>query len=118
MVDRIYLDTEKIAVYENKTVKKLNKSNKITNDFDRDKNKNFKEQLNKFKKKDNRVKIEKVNKDIGQEDIIVAESLTNLMNENRIISEVMKEKISYNPEIREIIYKEEEEEILSTIINK
>lgn len=117
MVDRIYLDTEKLAVYENKTVKKLNKSNKITNDFDRDKNKNFKEQLNKSKKKEVKVKSEKVDKDIRQEeDIIVAESLANLMNEKRIVSEVMKVKILDNPEIREIIDKEEE--ILNSIINK
>ena len=117
MVDRIYLDTEKLTSYENKKVKKLNKSNRINNDLNNDKNKNFKEQLNKFKKQSIKNKIEKVDKDNEVEsDIIVAESLTNLMNENRIIAEVVKEKILNNSEVRKCIDKEEK--ILNTIINK
>ena len=117
MVDRIYLDTEKLTIYENKTVKRLDKSNRINDDLNNDKNKNFKEQLNKFKKKDTKVKVEKVDKNKEtEEDIIVAESLNNLMNENRIISEVVKEKLLNNPEVREFIDKEEE--VLNTIINK
>jgi len=117
MVDRIYLDTEKLTTYENKVVKRLDKSNRINDDLNNDKNKNFKEQLNKFKKKDTKGKVEKSskNKEI-EEDIIVAESLNDLMNENRIISEVVKEKLLNNPEVREFIDKEEE--ILNTIINK
>jgi len=117
MVDRIYLDTEKLTIYENRKVKRLNKSNRITDDLNNDKNKNFKEQLNKFKKKDAKGKVEKSskNKEI-EEDIIVAESLNDLMNENRIISEVVKEKLLNNPEVREFIDKEEE--ILNTIVNK
>ncbi|WP_346917409.1 hypothetical protein [Clostridium sp.] len=117
MVDRMYLDTEKLTIYENRKVKKLNKSNRINNDLNNDKNKNFKEQLNKFKKQPTKDKIEKVDKDNNiEQDIIVAESLTDLMNENRIISEVVKEKLLNNLEIRECIDKEEE--ILNTIINK
>ena len=61
MVDRIYLDTEKLTIYENKTVKRLDESNRINDDLNNDKNRNFKEQLNKFKKKDTKVKVEKVN---------------------------------------------------------
>lgn len=117
MVDRIYLDTEKLTTYENKTVKRLDKSNRINDDLNNDRDKNFKEQLNKFKKKNTKGKVEKSskNKEI-EEDIIVAESLNDLMNENRIISEVVKEKLLNNPEVREFIDKEEE--ILNTIINK
>ncbi|WP_346937506.1 hypothetical protein [Clostridium sp.] len=117
MVDRMYLDTEKLAIYGNRKVKKLNKSNRINDDLNNDKNKNFKEQLNKFKKQPTKDKIKKVDKDNNiEQDIIVAESLTDLMNENRIISEVVKEKLLNNLEIRECIDKEEE--ILNTIINK
>ncbi|WP_346940762.1 hypothetical protein [uncultured Clostridium sp.] len=117
MVDRIYLDTEKLTIYENRKVKRLNKSNRINDDLNNDKNKNFKEQLNKFKKQPTKDKIKKIDKDNNTEqDIIVAESLTDLMNENRIISEVVKEKLLNNLEIRECIDKEEE--ILNTIINK
>jgi len=117
MVDRMYLDTEKLTIYENRKVKRLNKSNRINNDLNNDKNKNFKEQLNKFKKQPTKDKIKKVDEDNNiEQDIIVAESLTDLMNENRIISEVVKEKLLNNLEIRECIDKEEE--ILNTIINK
>lgn len=117
MVDRIYLDTERLTIYENKTVKRLNKSNRINDDLNNDKNKNFKEQLNKFKKKDTKGKVEEVDKNKEtEEDIIVAESLNNLINENRTISEVVNEKLLNNPEVREFIDKEEE--ILNTIINK
>jgi len=109
MVDRIYLDTEKLTIYENRKVKRLNKSNRINDDLNNDKNKNFKEQLNKFKKQPTKDKIKKVDKDNNiEQDIIVAESLTDLMNENRIISEVVKEKLLNNLEIRECIDKEEE----------
>lgn len=117
MVDRTYLDTEKLTIYENRKVKKLNKSNRINDDLNNNKNKNFKEQLNKFKKqptKDNIKKVDKNNEPEG--DIIVAESLIDLMNENRIITEVVREKLLNNPEIREYI--DREEEILNTIINK
>lgn len=117
MVDRTYLDTEKLAIYENRKVKKLNRSNRINNNLNNDKNKNFKEQLNKFKKQPTKDNIKKVDKDNEPEgDIIVAESLIDLMNENRIITEVVREKLLNNPEIREYIDKEEE--ILNTIINK
>jgi hypothetical protein len=117
MVDRIYLDTEKLTIYENRKVKKLNKSNKIDDNLNNGKNKNFKEQLNKFKKNQSKDNIKKEGKDNNlEEDIIVAESLTDLMNENRIITEVVREKLLNNPEIREVIDKEEE--ILNTIINK
>ncbi len=117
MVDRIYLDTERLTIYENKTVKRLDKSNRINDDLNNDKNKNFKEQLNKFKKKDTKGKVEEVDKNKEtEEDIIVAESLNNLINENRTISEVVNEKLLNNPEVREFIDKEEE--ILNTIINK
>lgn len=117
MVDRTYLDTEKLAIYENRKVKKLNKSNRINDDLNNNKNKNFKEQLNKFKKQPTKDNIKKVDKDNGpEEDIIVAESLIDLMNENRIITEVVREKLLNNPEIREYIDKDEE--ILNTIINK
>ncbi len=117
MVDRIYLDTEKLTIYENRKVKKLNKSNKIDDNLNNGKNKNFKEQLNKFKKNQSKDNIKKEGKDNNlEEDIIVAESLTDLMNENRIINEGVRKKLSNNPEIREVIDKEEE--ILNTIINK
>lgn len=117
MVDRTYLDTEKLTIYENRKVKKLNKSNRINDDLNNNKNKNFKEQLNKFKKQPTKDNIKKIDKDNEpEEDIIVAESLINLMNENRIITEVVREKLLNNPEIREYIDKEEE--ILNTIINK
>lgn len=117
MVDRTYLDTEKLTIYENRKVKKLNKSNRINDDLNNNKNKNFKEQLNKFKKQPTKDNIKKVDKDNGpEEDIIVAESLIDLMNENRIITEVVREKLLNNPEIREYIDKDEE--ILNTIINK
>lgn len=117
MVDRTYLDTEKLAIYENRKVKKLNKSNRINDDLNNNKNKNFKEQLNKFKKQPTKDNIKKVDKDNGpEEDIIVAESLIDLMNENRIITEVVRGKLLNNPEIREYI--DREEEILNTIINK
>lgn len=117
MVDRTYLDTEKLTIYENRKVKKLNKSNRINDDLNNNKNKNFKEQLNKFKKQPTKDNIKKVDKDNEPEgDIIVAESLIDLMNENRIITEVVREKLLNNPEIREYIDKEEE--ILNTIINK
>lgn len=117
MVDRTYLDTEKLAIYENRKVKKLNKSNRINNNLNNDKNKNFKEELNKFKKQPAKNNIKEVDKENDhEEDIIVAESLINLMNENRIITEVVREKLLNNPEIREYIDKEEE--ILNTIINK
>jgi|GEM_PF-494920 len=117
MVDRTYLDTEKLTIYENRKVKKLNKSNRINNDLNNNKNKNFKEQLNKFKKQPTKDNIKKVDKDNEPEgDIIVAESLIDLMNENRIITEVVREKLLNNPEIREYI--DREEEILNTIINK
>ncbi len=117
MVDRTYLDTEKLTIYENRKVKKLNKSNRINDDLNNNKNKNFKEQLNKFKKQPTKDNIKKIDKDNEpEEDIIVAESLIDLMNENRIITEVVREKLLNNPEIREYIDKEEE--ILNTIINK
>lgn len=117
MVDRTYLETEKLTIYENRKVKKLNKSNRINDDLNNNKNKNFKEQLNKFKKQPTKDNIKKVDKDNGpEEDIIVAESLIDLMNENRIITEVVREKLLNNPEIREYI--DREEEILNTIINK
>jgi len=117
MVDRTYLDTEKLTIYENRKVKKLNKSNRINHDLNNNKNKNFKEQLNKFKKQPTKDNIKKIDKDNDpEEDIIVAESLIDLMNENRIITEVVREKLLNNPEIREYIDKEEE--ILNTIINK
>ncbi|WP_346873549.1 hypothetical protein [Clostridium sp. UBA5988] len=117
MVDRTYLETEKLTIYENRKVKKLNKSNRINDDLNNNKNKNFKEQLNKFKKQPTKDNIKKVDKDNGpEEDIIVAESLIDLMNENRIITEVVREKLLNNPEIREYIDKDEE--ILNTIINK
>jgi len=117
MVDRTYLDTEKLAIYENRKVKKLNKSNRINDDLNNNKNKNFKEQLNKFKKQPTKDNIKKVDKDNEPEgDIIVAESLIDLMNENRIITEVVREKLLNNPEVREYI--DREEEILNTIINK
>ncbi len=117
MVDRTYLDTEKLTIYENRKVKKLNKSNRINDDLNNNKNKNFKEQLNKFKKQPTKDNIKKVDKDNEPEgDIIVAESLIDLMNENRIITEVVREKLLNNPEIREYI--DREEEILNTIINK
>ncbi len=117
MVDRTYLDTEKLTIYENRKVKKLNKSNRINDDLNNNKNKNFKEQLNKFKKQPTKDNIKKVDKDNEPEgDIIVAESLIDLMNENRIITEVVREKLLNNPEIREYIDKDEE--ILNTIINK
>jgi len=117
MVDRTYLDTEKLTIYENRKVKKLNKSNLIDDDLNNNKNKNFKEQLNKFKKQQTKDNIKKVDKDNEpEEDIIVAESLIDLMNENRIITEVVREKLLNNPEIRDYIDKEEE--ILNTIINK
>jgi len=117
MVDRTYLDTEKLTIYENRKVKKLNKSNRINDDLNNNKNKNFKEQLNKFRKQPTKDNIKKVDKDNEPEgDIIVAESLIDLMNENRIITEVVREKLLNNPEIREYIDKEEE--ILNTIINK
>ncbi|KEZ84780.1 hypothetical protein IO99_18720 [Clostridium sulfidigenes] len=117
MVDRTYLDTEKLTNYENRKVKKLNKSNRINDDLNNNKNKNFKEQLNKFKKQPTKDNIKKIDKDNEpEEDIIVAESLIDLMNENRIITEVVREKLLNNPEIREYIDKEEE--ILNTIINK
>ncbi len=117
MVDRTYLDTEKLTIYENRKVKKLNKSNRINDDLNNNKNKNFKEQLNKFKKQQTKDNIKKVDKDNEpEEDIIVAESLIDLMNENRIITEVVREKLLNNPEIREYIDKDEE--ILNTIINK
>ena len=117
MVDRTYLDTEKLTIYENRKVKKLNKSNTINDDLNNNKNKNFKEQLNKFKKQQTKDNIKKVDKDNEpEEDIIVAESLIDLMNENRIITEVVREKLLNNPEIRDYIDKEEE--ILNTIINK
>jgi len=117
MVDRTYLETEKLTIYENRKVKKLNKSNRINDDLNNNKNKNFKEQLNKFKKQPTKDNIKKVDKDNEPEgDIIVAESLIDLMNENRIITEVVREKLLNNPEIREYIDKDEE--ILNTIINK
>lgn len=117
MVDRTYLDTEKLTIYENRKVKKLNKSNRINDDLNNNKNKNFKEQLNKFKKQPTKDNIKKVDKDNEPEgDIIVAESLIDLMNENRIITEVVREKLLNNPEVREYI--DREEEILNTIINK
>jgi len=117
MVDRTYLETEKLTIYENRKVKKLNKSNRINDDLNNSKNKNFKEQLNKFKKQPTKDNIKKVDKDNEPEgDIIVAESLIDLMNENRIITEVVREKLLNNPEIREYI--DREEEILNTIINK
>lgn len=117
MVDRTYLDTEKLTIYENRKVKKLNKSNRINDDLNNNKNKNFKEQLNKFKKQPTKDNIKKIDKDNEpEEDIIVAESLIDLMNENRIITEVVREKLLNNPEIREYI--DREEEILNTIINK
>jgi len=117
MVDRTYLETEKLTIYENRKVKKLNKSNRINDDLNNNKNKNFKEQLNKFKKQPTKDNIKKVDKDNEPEgDIIVAESLIDLMNENRIITEVVREKLLNNPEIREYI--DREEEILNTIINK
>jgi len=117
MVDRTYLETEKLTIYENRKVKKLNKSNRINDDLNNNKNKNFKEQLNKFKRQPTKDNIKKVDKDNGpEEDIIVAESLIDLMNENRIITEVVREKLLNNPEIREYIDKDEE--ILNTIINK
>jgi len=117
MVDRTYLDTEKLTIYENRKVKKLNKSNRINDDLNNNKNKNFKEQLNKFKKQPTKDNIKKVDKDNEPEgDIIVAESLIDLMNENRIITEVVREKLLNNPENKEDIDKEEE--ILNTIINK
>ncbi len=117
MVDRTYLDTEKLTIYENRKVKKLNKSNRINNDLNNNKNKNFKEQLNKFKKQPTKDNIKKVDKDNEpEEDIIVAKSLIDLMNENRIITEVVREKLLNNPEIRD--YMDKEEEILNTIINK
>jgi len=117
MVDRTYLETEKLTIYENRKVKKLNKSNRINDDLNNNKNKNFKEQLNKFKKQPTKDNIKKVDKDNGpEEDIIVAESLIDLMNENRIITEVVREKLLNNPEIREYIDKDEE--ILNPIINK
>jgi len=117
MVDRTYLDTEKLTIYENRKVKKLNKSNRINDDLNNNKNKNFKEQLNKFKKQPTKDNIKKVDKDNEPEvDIIVAESLIDLMNENRIITEVVREKLLNNSEIREYI--DREEEILNTIINK
>ncbi len=117
MVDRTYLDTEKLTIYENRKVKKLNKSNRINDDLNNNKNKNFKEQLNKFKKQPTKDNIKKVDKDNEpEEDIIVAESLIDLMNENRIITEVVREKLLNNPEIRD--YMDKEEEILNTIINK
>lgn len=117
MVDRTYLDTEKLTIYENRKVKKLNKSNRINDDLNNNKNKNFKEQLNKFKKQPTKDNIKKIDKDNEpEEDIIVAESLIDLMNENRIITEVVREKLLNNPEIREYIDKDEE--ILNTIINK
>jgi len=117
MVDRTYLDTEKLTIYENRKVKKLNKSNRINDDLNNNKNKNFKEQLNKFKKQPTKDSIKKVDKDNEPEgDIIVAESLIDLMNENRIITEVVREKLLNNPEIRDYI--DREEEILNTIINK
>jgi len=94
MVDRTYLDTEKLTIYENRKVKKLNKSNRINDDLNNNKNKNFKEQLNKFKKQPTKDNIKKVDKDNEPEgDIIVAESLIDLMNENRIITEVVREKL-------------------------
>jgi len=117
MVYRTYLETEKLTIYENRKVKKLNKSNRINDDLNNSKNKNFKEQLNKFKKQPTKDNIKKVDKDNEPEgDIIVAESLIDLMNENRIITEVVREKLLNNPEIREYI--DREEEILNTIINK
>lgn len=117
MVDRTYLDTEKLAIYENRKVKKLNRSNRINDNLNNDKNKNFKEQLNKFKKQPTKDNIKEIDKDNEpEEDIIVAESLIDLMNENRIITEVVREKLLNNPEIREYI--DREEEILNTIINK
>lgn len=117
MVDRTYLDTEKLAIYENRKVKKLNRSNRINNNLNNDKNKNFKEQLNKFKKQPTKDNIKEIDKDNEpEEDIIVAESLIDLMNENRIITEVVREKLLNNLEIRGYI--DREEEILNTIINK
>lgn len=116
MADGIRINVDRSIREENKTVKKLNNTNRINkfSENDNNKQKNFKQDLSQAKKDlSKNIKLQKENEQKDSQDmiegnILVESSLNQQIEKNRTLTRLVKEKFVNNSKINDKIHFENE----------
>lgn len=116
MADSIRINVDRAIREENKTVRKLNNTNRINkfSENDNNKQKNFKQDLSQAKKNlSKNIKIQKENEQKDNQDmiegnILVESSLNQQLEKNRTLTRLVKEKFVNNSKINDKIHFETE----------
>lgn len=116
MADGIRINVDRSIREENKTVKKLNNTNRINkfSENDNNKQKNFKQDLSQAKKDlSKNIKLQKENEQKDSQDmiegnILVESSLNQQIEKNRTLTRLVKEKFVNNSKINDKIHFETE----------
>ena len=116
MADSIRINVDRAIREENKTVRKLNNTNRINKFSENDNNrqKNFKQDLSQAKKNlSKNIKIQKENEQKDNQDmiegnILVESSLNQQLEKNRTLTRLVKEKFVNNSKINDKIHFETE----------
>ncbi|MGG7176438.1 hypothetical protein ACQPU1_02515 [Clostridium paraputrificum] len=120
MLDRIYLESERLMDLENKSIKRPNSISQIRKEGrDRKREDTFKYRLRDESKKKHKKKEQEEEKLESEVDggVIVSPSLSNLIDENKIISKLVTDKFVNNPKIKKNI-NFDEDKIIESILEK
>lgn len=116
MADSIRINVDRAIREENKTVRKLNNTNRINkfSENDNNKQKDFKQDLNQAKKNlSKNIKLQKENEkkdsqDMIEGNILVESSLNQQLEKNRTLTRLVNEKFVNNSKINDKIHFETE----------
>lgn len=119
MADSIRINVDRAIREENKTVRKLNNTNRISkfSENDNNKQKDFKQDLSQAKKNlSKNIKLQKENEQKDSQDmiegnILVESSLNQQLEKNRTLTRLVNEKFVNNSKINDKIDFEIEENI-------